>query len=227
VVGPEGEMIGVMSNKEALERAQQAGLDLIEIAPNATPPVCKIMDFGKFKYQEAKKEKQARKKQHTVKLKEIKLRPNTDDHDYGYKMKHAREFLEEGDRVKITIVFRGREMAHLEFGKNLKEAILNTAKRIAVIASGDLSHCLTENAPAKFNPAGKEFDDMLIKLLKKEDAQGIVNLDKILIENAAECGLRSILILLGILNHIKFQTKILSYEAPFGVGYLVANLELP
>ena len=117
--------------------------------------------------------------------------------------------------------------AHLEFGKNLKEAILNTAKRIAVIASGDLSHCLTENAPAKFNPAGKEFDDMLIKLLKKEDAQGIVNLDKILIENAAECGLRSILILLGILNHIKFQTKILSYEAPFGVGYLVANLELP
>ena len=117
--------------------------------------------------------------------------------------------------------------AHLEFGKNLKEAILNTEKRIAIIASGDLSHALTENAPAKFNPAGKEFDDLLIKLLKKEDTQGIVNLDKVLTENAAECGLRSILILLGILNHIKFQTKILSYEAPFGVGYLVANLELP
>lgn len=117
--------------------------------------------------------------------------------------------------------------AHLEFGKNLKEAILNTEKRIAVIASGDLSHALTENAPAKFNPAGKEFDELLIELLKKEDAQKLVNLDKVLIENAAECGLRSILILLGILNNIKFQTKILSYEAPFGVGYLVANLELP
>ncbi len=112
-----------MTNKEALERAQQEGLDLIEIAPNATPPVCKIMDFGKYKYQIAKKEKEAKKKQHTVKLKEIKLRPKTDDHDYGYKVAHAREFLEEGDRVKITIVFRGREMAHLEFGNSLIERV--------------------------------------------------------------------------------------------------------
>lgn len=116
-------MIGVMTNKEALERAQQEGLDLIEIAPNATPPVCKIMDFGKYKYQIAKKEKEARKKQHTVKLKEIKLRPKTDDHDYAYKVQHAREFLEEGDRVKITIVFRGREMAHLEFGNALVQRV--------------------------------------------------------------------------------------------------------
>ncbi len=116
--------------------------------------------------------------------------------------------------------------SHLEFGKNLKEIILNTDKRIAVIASGDLSHCLTENAPVKFNPAGKKFDENLIELLKNGDSQGVVNIDKKLIENAAECGLKSIIILLGTLNNINFKTKILNYEAPFGVGYLVANMEL-
>lgn len=116
--------------------------------------------------------------------------------------------------------------SHLEFGKSLKEIILNTDKRIAIIASGDLSHCLTENAPVKFNPAGKKFDENLIELLKKGDSQAIVNMDKKLIENAAECGLRSIIILLGALNNINFETKILNYEAPFGVGYLVANFEL-
>lgn len=116
--------------------------------------------------------------------------------------------------------------SHLEFGKNLKEIILNTDKRIAVIASGDLSHCLTENAPVKFSPAGKEFDESLINLLKNSDSQGVVNMDTKLTENAAECGLRSILILLGVLNNINYETKILNYEAPFGVGYLVANLEL-
>ncbi|NCN07382.1 AmmeMemoRadiSam system protein B [Candidatus Falkowbacteria bacterium] len=116
--------------------------------------------------------------------------------------------------------------SHLDFGKILKEVIFSTDKRIAVIASADLSHCLTENAPAKFNPAGKEFDEGLIKLLQAGDSQGIVNMDTKTIGNAAECGLRSILILLGILNNINYETKILSYEAPFGVGYLTANLEL-
>ncbi|MDO8669586.1 MAG: AmmeMemoRadiSam system protein B [Candidatus Buchananbacteria bacterium] len=116
--------------------------------------------------------------------------------------------------------------AHFEFGKNLKEIILNSDKRIAVIASGDLSHCLTENAPVKFNPAGKEFDEKLIDLLRKSESQSIVNMDVKLIERGAQCGLGSILILLGILNNISFETKILSYEAPFGVGYLVADLEL-
>lgn len=131
-------------------------------------------------------------------------------------------------QIKIIPIYYALldNQSHLEFGKNLKEIILSSDKRIAVIASGDLSHCLTENAPAKFNPAGKEFDDSLINLLKHSDSQGIVNLDKKLIENAAECGLRSILILLGVLNNINYKTKILSYEAPFGVGYLVANLEL-
>ncbi len=116
--------------------------------------------------------------------------------------------------------------SHLDFGKNLKEIILNSDKRIAVIASGDLSHCLTENAPVKFNPTGKEFDEKLISLLKESNSQGVVNMDRQMIERASECGLRSILILLGVLNSIDYETKILSYEAPFGVGYLVANLEL-
>lgn len=116
--------------------------------------------------------------------------------------------------------------SHLEFGKNIKEVVMASDKRIAVIASGDLSHCLTESAPAGFNPQGKEFDEKLIELLKTGDSQAIANIDKELIEHATECGLRSILILLGILNHINYKTKILSYEAPFGIGYLVANLEL-
>ncbi len=176
MVGPEGEMIGVMSNKEALERAQQAGLDLIEIAPNATPPVCKIMDFGKFKYQEAKKEKQARKKQHTVKLKEIKLRPKTDDHDYGYKMKHAREFLEEGDRVKITIVFRGREMAHLEFGKAVLERIKTDLTDIATVEMeermiGKRMTCLLIPIPSKIRSQKKEKKEAVADAAPKEPAK--------------------------------------------------------
>jgi len=115
--------------------------------------------------------------------------------------------------------------SHLEFGKALKEIISDSAKRVAVIASGDLSHCLTESAPAPFNPAGKEFDEKIIDLLRKNDSQAIVNLDQELLERAAECGYRSILILLGILNDVNYKTEILSYEAPFGVGYLVANLK--
>ena len=116
--------------------------------------------------------------------------------------------------------------AHLEFGKGIKELIMNTEKRVAVIASGDMSHCLTNNAPLPFNSTGKEFDEKLIKLLENGDAQSIVNMDRQLVENASECGLRSVLILLGVLNQIYFKTEVLSYEAPFGVGYLVANLKL-
>ncbi len=116
--------------------------------------------------------------------------------------------------------------AHLDFGKALKEVIMSSRKRIAVIASGDMSHCLTQNAPAGFNPAGKEFDELLIELLKQADTKGIVSLDSKLVEQAAECGYRSILILLGILNNMSYKTEVLSYEAPFGVGYLVANLKL-
>lgn len=118
-----GEMLGVMSIRDALYKAYQSGLDLLEISPNAVPPVCKITDYGKFKYEQQKKANEARKKQKVVEIKEIKVRPNIDDHDYDVKMKQARSFIGEGDKVKVTLRFRGREMAHQELGVKLLERI--------------------------------------------------------------------------------------------------------
>lgn len=119
LVGADGEMIGVVSTREALSAAEEAGLDLVEISPNADPPVCKILDFGKYKYEQQKKRNEARKKQKVIEVKEIKLRPNIDDHDYDVKMRSATSFLEEGDKVKVTMRFRGREMMHQELGMNV------------------------------------------------------------------------------------------------------------
>ena len=104
--------------------ATDAGLDLVEISPNSSPPVCKIMDFGKYKYEQQKKEAEARKKQKTIEVKEIKFRPNTDTHDYEIKMRSVKKFLENGDKVKVTLRFRGREMAHVELGQNLLERVV-------------------------------------------------------------------------------------------------------
>jgi len=106
-----------------MELADEAGLDLVEISPNASPPVCKIMDFGKFKYETQKREAEARKKQKIIEIKEIKFRPNTDTHDYDVKMRSIRKFLDEGDKVKVTLRFRGREMAHLQLGRELLERV--------------------------------------------------------------------------------------------------------
>jgi len=106
-----------------MELAEEAGLDLVEISPNAKPPVCKIMDFGKFKYEQQKRESEARKKQKIIEIKEIKFRPNTDTHDYDVKMRSIRKFLDEGDKVKVTLRFRGREMAHLQLGRELLERV--------------------------------------------------------------------------------------------------------
>ncbi|MBL8026463.1 MAG: translation initiation factor IF-3 [Fibrobacteres bacterium] len=119
LIGKDGEQVGIVNTREALIMAQEAELDLIEISPTAQPPVCKIGDFGKYKYELTKKQKDARKKQHIVHLKELKMHPKTEQNDYSYRIKHAREFLADGDRVRITIVFKGREMAYLEFGKRL------------------------------------------------------------------------------------------------------------
>jgi translation initiation factor IF-3 len=121
VISNDGEALGIMTVAEALTRAVTAGYDLVEIAPNADPPVCKIMDYGKFKYEKAKKAKEAKKKQHVMHLKEIKLHPKTDEHDFKFKMEHARKFLIKGDRVKITVVFRGREITHINFGAQMLE----------------------------------------------------------------------------------------------------------
>ena len=118
-----GEMIGVMSAREALIRAYDVGLDLVEISPNAVPPVCKILDYGKYKYEQQKKANEARQKQKVVEIKEIKVRPNIDDHDYEVKMKQMKNFIGEGDKVKVTLRFRGREMAHQELGVKVLERI--------------------------------------------------------------------------------------------------------
>lgn len=119
LIGAEGENIGVVTPAKALELAEEAGLDLVEISPNAAPPVCKIMDYGKFKYEQQKREAEARKKQHIIEIKEVKFRPGTDTHDYDVKMRNVIRFLEGGDKVKVTLRFRGREMAHQQLGMEL------------------------------------------------------------------------------------------------------------
>ncbi len=116
-----------------MEMAEQVGLDLVEISPNATPPVCKIMDFGKFKYEQQKRESEARKKQKTIEVKEVKFRPNTDTHDYEVKMRNVFKFLENGDKVKVTLRFRGREMAHQDLGRSLLQRISEDVKEIGKV----------------------------------------------------------------------------------------------
>lgn len=123
LVDQDGEMIGVVPLREALQRAEDVGLDLVEISPNATPPVCKILDYGKFKYEAQKKANAARKKQKVIEVKEIKMRPSIDQNDYGIKMKKVRAFLDEGDKVKVTMRFRGREMAHQHLAINILEKV--------------------------------------------------------------------------------------------------------
>ncbi|MEL6689402.1 MAG: translation initiation factor IF-3 [Pseudomonadota bacterium] len=119
LIDENGDNVGVVSPSRALQMAEDAGLDLVEISPNANPPVAKIMDFGKFKYEQQKRESEARKKQKTIEVKEVKFRPNTDTHDYDVKMRNVFKFLENGDKVKVTLRFRGREMAHQELGRDL------------------------------------------------------------------------------------------------------------
>jgi translation initiation factor IF-3 len=119
VVDEDGEAIGVMDTRDAVQRARQAGLDLVEIAPNAQPPVCRIIDYGKFLYEQKKKQHEQKKKQVTVTVKEVKFRPATDDHDYGYRMQRCRGWLGEGDKIRAAIAFRGREMSHRELGAKI------------------------------------------------------------------------------------------------------------
>ncbi len=124
VIDDEGGQLGILVTSEALRLANEQGLDLVEVSPQAEPPVCRIMDYGKYKYQQAKRASEARKKQVKVEIKEVKMRPKTDDHDFQFKIKHARRFLEEGNKVKMTIMFRGRENAHPDQGlKQLEKAV--------------------------------------------------------------------------------------------------------
>ncbi len=123
VIGEDGEQLGVMNTREAVSLARERGLDLVEVAANADPPVCRIIDYGKFQYEAKKKAGEAKKKQVVINVKEIKFRPGTDEHDYSYRMKHAREWLQGGDKVKATIWFRGREMTHRELGARILEKL--------------------------------------------------------------------------------------------------------
>ncbi|WP_311734964.1 MULTISPECIES: translation initiation factor IF-3 [Alloyangia] len=133
LIGAEGENLGVQTPARAMEMAEEAGLDLVEISPNAKPPVCKIMDFGKFKYEQQKRESEARKKQKTIEVKEVKFRPGTDTHDYDVKMRNVLKFLEGGDKVKITLRFRGREMAHQNLGRELLERVAEDVKEVGKV----------------------------------------------------------------------------------------------
>tara|TARA_A100001011_G_scaffold298814_1_gene311834 strand:- start:3 stop:548 length:546 start_codon:yes stop_codon:yes gene_type:complete len=133
VIGSEGNNLGVMQLKQAIQMAKDESLDLIEISPNANPPVCKIMDMGKYKYDLQKKANQAKKKQKVVSLKEIKLRPGTEIHDYTFKIKNAKKFITKGDKVKFTVKFKGREMQHVELGKDLMKRIIEDTKDIGKV----------------------------------------------------------------------------------------------
>jgi len=133
VVSSEGEQLGVMPIQQALETARQRELDLVEVAPEATPPVCRIMDFGKFKYMQARRQKEARKKQTVIVVKEVKMGPKTERHDFEFKLKHVRRFIEEGNKAKVTVRFKGREMAHTELGWKMLNKMTEAVADVATV----------------------------------------------------------------------------------------------
>ena len=133
LIGIDGEQLGVFPTQEALKMAEEKDQDLVEVAPNSNPPVCRIMDYGKFKYQQSKRAHEAKKKQKIIHVKELKLRPNTDQHDYDFKLKNAFRFLESGDKVKVLVFFRGREIVHRENGQKLLVRVTETLEDIAVV----------------------------------------------------------------------------------------------
>ncbi|MDT8422330.1 MAG: translation initiation factor IF-3 [Desulfuromonadales bacterium] len=153
VIDDEGEMLGVLSIEAALAAAAERGLDLVEVAPNSVPPACRIMDYGKYKYQASKRAAEAKKKTARVEIKEVKMRPKTEEHDYQYKLKNARKFLLEGNKVKLTIMFRGREVTHPEFGRKI---LLRVAEEVKDIAQ-----------PESFPSMSGRFMTMMISPLKK------------------------------------------------------------
>ena len=132
VISSTGEQIGILTPREAIQKAEDEGLDLVEIAPNATPPVCKIIDYGKFRYDQTKREKESKKASHQIKVKEVKVKPNINEHDLQTKMRHAKDFLEKGNKVKVSCMFRGREMAHKDIGERLVRKIVEDLKEVAV-----------------------------------------------------------------------------------------------
>ena len=143
VIGSAGDQLGIMAVEEALARAESEGLDLVEVAPTARPPVVRIMDYGKYKYEEARKARQARKKQHQIQVKEVKLRPGIEPHDLEFKVRHARRFLEEGNKVKVTMMFRGRQAAHPELGQEVLVKVAEVVQDIGKIESAPMMEART------------------------------------------------------------------------------------
>ena len=162
----DGETLGVMDTRDAIVEARNRGVDLVEIAPNAQPPVCKIIDYGKFLYEQKKKAHEAKKKQVTVSVKEIKFRPGTDDHDYQYRMEHAREWLGEGDKVRAAIAFRGREMTHRELGAKILQTLTNEFADVAeveVAPKMEGYQMFTIFVPKKIKPEKKKGTVLLLQ----------------------------------------------------------------
>lgn len=133
LVSETGEQLGVFSSRDALRIAQERGYDLVEVAPTARPPVCRIMDFGKYKYEQSKRDREARKKQKVVTIKEVKMRPNIEDHDFDVRRRQTEEFLKEGDKIKATIMFRGREVVHADLGKLVLDRLLDSVKDLCIV----------------------------------------------------------------------------------------------
>jgi len=146
VIADDGSQVGVLPVREALTLAQSRGLDLVEVSPTARPPVCRIMDYGKFKYEQNRRARKAKKKQHQMQLKEIKLRPKIEEHDYAFKVEHARQFLSSRDKVKITVTFRGREIAHQEIGYKLLQKAIAELADVSSVESPPRSEGRTLNA---------------------------------------------------------------------------------
>lgn len=136
VISDDGEQLGIMSVREAMKIAEEKGMDLVKVAPNAKPPVCRIMDFGKYKYEQSKREKEARKKQTIINVKEVKMRPNIEEHDFQTKARNAERFLKQGDKVKVTIMFRGREITHPQLAEELLNKLAERVKDLANVEKG-------------------------------------------------------------------------------------------
>jgi translation initiation factor IF-3 len=136
VIDPNGEQLGIFPIREALTTAREMGLDLVEVSPKSKPPVCRIMDYGKYKYEQKKRLQEAKKKQSVVHMKEVKLRPKIDEHDFQFKLRHIERFLSEGNKAKITVIFRGRELAHKELGREKLERVAEAVKELGAIDQG-------------------------------------------------------------------------------------------
>ena len=172
VIDDTGQQLGIMPPQQALTIAKQKGLDLVEIAATATPPVCRIMDFGRYQYQEQKRAREARRHQKVIEVKEIKFRPKVDEHDYQFKKKHIERFLEEGDKVKATIFFRGREMAHPEIGRRILERLIDELSEVAIAETaprqeGNQMHTILSQRAGGKRPAAKPAREAV-----REEAEG-------------------------------------------------------